>query len=640
MGWAKKNVPGYKAVSNTVIDPISKPLEKAATAVLQPVEKAVIQPINRGLVGLDKMVGNAIPGGWGTVGMTAASFIPGAQFAALGLGKTAAMTGLGALTGSGVLRPGRGFNVQGAIIGGAAAYGASKLADYAAAAGGADKVAPTVDTYGNLAKSGGSSLVTEPPLGLMDSITKSAGDFGRNLTSSSNLISEPTIYDRLASSFTTGGGGVSDSAFSNLIDPGYADVARSAAMPPPPTLGDRILDFGKAYAQNVSDVGSGIKNLITEPGLAKATAAATGINPMQAAGATMFGVTGMMALDEQEKYLNEQLANQQIAQADYDRAVGEINRQRDYASRIVQENPFRLDPVNTSTDRTLYDRTNADNNLYDRMLNSGSTLYAEGGEVQGYFGGGILGKISPALAEMVSKSANRAEEIGSTPTLYEKQFDKSKVAAPLTVGISSGGNLLGGISQAIKNETPYLGETLYARENTSRENNPMSLGLGNLAAGFGKFRLFAEGGQIDDELGGDYSAMGMDQGNLQKGLFGMGYAAGGMPNLALSRLSQPAFNEGAVGGISQFAAGGQPRFLSGGGDGMSDSIKARINGTQEARLADGEFVIPADVVSHLGNGSSKAGAKQLYSMMDKIRKARTGNPKQGKQINPRKYLPA
>jgi len=152
--------------------------------------------------------------------------------------------------------------------------------------------------------------------------------------------------------------------------------------------------------------------------------------------------------------------------------------------------------------------------------------------------------------------------------------------------------------------------------------------------------LYAMGGSVDDELGGDYSAMGMDQGNLQKGLFGLGYAAGGMPNLALSRLSQPAFNEGAVGGIQQFVAGGQPRFLSGGGDGMSDSIKANINGTQPARLADGEFVIPADVVSHLGNGSSKAGAKQLYSMMDKIRKARTGRKSQGKQINPRKYLPA
>jgi hypothetical protein len=72
---------------------------------------------------------------------------------------------------------------------------------------------------------------------------------------------------------------------------------------------------------------------------------------------------------------------------------------------------------------------------------------------------------------------------------------------------------------------------------------------------------------------------------------------------------------------------------------MSDSIPANIGGKQEARLADGEFVIPADVVSHLGNGSSKAGAKQLYSMMDKVRKARTGRESQGKQINPRKYMP-
>jgi hypothetical protein len=601
---------GVKAIQNA---PGISSISKAATDVLQPVEKAVLQPINQGLVGLDRAVGKAIPGGWGTVGTVAASMIPGAQFAALGLNKTAAMTGLGALTGSGVLRPGRGFNLQGAIMGGAAAYGASKLADYAAAAGGAtDAVTPTVNTYGNLARSGGSSLVTEPPLGLIDSISQSAGNIGRNLTSSSNLVSEPGIYDRLASSFTSSGG-LSDSALNNLIDPGYADVISPAAMPSAPTMTDQLANFGKAYAQNVSDVGSGIKNLVTDPGLAKATATATGINPMKAAGATMFGVTGMMALDDQEKYLNEQLANQQIAQADYNQAIGEINRQRDYASQVVAENPFRLESPNFSVDRSLYDRTDADKNLYARAPSSGMRSYAEGGEIQGYFGGGLsraFSKIDPLISQMASKAVNRSEDISSTPTLYEKQFDKSKIAAPLTVGISGGGGFLGGISQAIKNNAPYLGRTLYDKENASMENSPMSLGLGNLISNF-KFKPFAEGGQVDDELGGDYSAMGMDQGNLQKGLFGMGYAAGGMP-----------------------------RFLSGGGDGMSDSIKASINGTQEARLADGEFVIPADVVSHLGNGSSKAGAKQLYSMMDKIRKARTGNPKQGKQINPSKYLPA
>ena len=150
---------------------------------------------------------------------------------------------------------------------------------------------------------------------------------------------------------------------------------------------------------------------------------------------------------------------------------------------------------------------------------------------------------------------------------------------------------------------------------------------------------YAMGGSVDDEYGVD-EARGIMQGNLQKGLFGQGYAAGGMPNLALSRMSQPAFNEGAVGGMPQFASGGQPRFLSGGGDGMSDSIKATIEDNQEARLADGEFVIPADVVSHLGNGSSKAGAKQLYSMMDRVRQARVGNKKQGRKIAPKKLMPA
>jgi hypothetical protein len=94
----------------------------------------------------------------------------------------------------------------------------------------------------------------------------------------------------------------------------------------------------------------------------------------------------------------------------------------------------------------------------------------------------------------------------------------------------------------------------------------------------------------------------------------------------------------AGGGIAQLAVGG--KLLRGNGDGMSDSINANIDGRQQARLADGEFVIPADVVSHLGNGSTDAGAKQLYSMMDRVRHARVGNKKQGKQINPAKYMTA
>jgi len=95
---------------------------------------------------------------------------------------------------------------------------------------------------------------------------------------------------------------------------------------------------------------------------------------------------------------------------------------------------------------------------------------------------------------------------------------------------------------------------------------------------------------------------------------------------------------GGIASLGSYSDGG--RMLKGPGDGMSDSIPASIGRKQPARLADGEFVVPADVVSHLGNGSTDAGAKQLYSMMNKVRKARTGNPKQGRQINAGKYLPA
>lgn len=100
--------------------------------------------------------------------------------------------------------------------------------------------------------------------------------------------------------------------------------------------------------------------------------------------------------------------------------------------------------------------------------------------------------------------------------------------------------------------------------------------------------------------------------------------------------------EGGIAGynLGGYASGGNPRLLKGPGDGMSDNIPATIGGRQPARLADGEFVVPADVVSHLGNGSTDAGAKHLYGMMDKVRKARTGSKKQGKQINPAKYMPA
>jgi len=89
--------------------------------------------------------------------------------------------------------------------------------------------------------------------------------------------------------------------------------------------------------------------------------------------------------------------------------------------------------------------------------------------------------------------------------------------------------------------------------------------------------------------------------------------------------------------LGSYSDGG--RLLKGPGDGMSDNIPASIGQKQPARLADGEFVVPADVVSHLGNGSTDAGARKLYAMMDNIREARTGKKKQAPAVKTSKYLP-
>ena len=103
----------------------------------------------------------------------------------------------------------------------------------------------------------------------------------------------------------------------------------------------------------------------------------------------------------------------------------------------------------------------------------------------------------------------------------------------------------------------------------------------------------------------------------------------------------PARSGGVIPGLaSQVRMQQGGRFLSGQGDGMSDSIKANIDGTMEARLSDGEFVVPADVVSGLGNGSSDAGADRLYNMMDRVRKERTGTTRQAPEINARSTMPA
>jgi hypothetical protein len=103
--------------------------------------------------------------------------------------------------------------------------------------------------------------------------------------------------------------------------------------------------------------------------------------------------------------------------------------------------------------------------------------------------------------------------------------------------------------------------------------------------------------------------------------------------------SYQVFAEGGIASLGGYSDGGQ--LLRGPGDGVSDDIPATIGDKQPARLADGEFVVPARIVSELGNGSTEAGARKLYAMMDRIKKARSKSMKNiAANSKADKHLPA
>ena len=169
----------------------------------------------------------------------------------------------------------------------------------------------------------------------------------------------------------------------------------------------------------------------------------------------------------------------------------------------------------------------------------------------------------------------------------------------------------------------------------------------------------ADGGQVPSYgfggfLGDAVSDIGSQVGHLFKGDSGESYAqqlqdpnspaSQNLSGLSQSMQGYQGMVNRAAGGITSlggYSDGG--RLLRGPGDGVSDSIPAVIGKKQPARLADGEFVVPARIVSELGNGSTEAGAKQLYKMLDRVQKARgktTGKDKVAKNTNAAKLLPA
>jgi hypothetical protein len=201
-------------------------------------------------------------------------------------------------------------------------------------------------------------------------------------------------------------------------------------------------------------------------------------------------------------------------------------------------------------------------------------------------------------------------------------------------------------------DKPMIGAQYTPGQDTSERMwfQPEYTALTPYKAAEGGLMSYAGGGPVEQMS--NANAIGQNTGYPQADIGGHAYATPwqtpmsenvvhGAADTGVNPMTGEQNSFAAGGGISSlggYSDGG--RLLKGPGDGMSDNIPAKIGAKQPARLADGEFVVPADVVSHLGNGSTDAGAKQLYKMMDKIRQARTGRKAQGKQVNPNKFLPA
>jgi hypothetical protein len=251
----------------------------------------------------------------------------------------------------------------------------------------------------------------------------------------------------------------------------------------------------------------------------------------------------------------------------------------------------------------------------------GALLGAAGGGVgagvAGAQAGGAAGASGGASGSAAGGASGAASSATALPSVFQQaHMGSSSLLAP--TGQAAG---QAGIQAASNPMFPKIAE--FAAKNPIA----FSAGAGSLGATMGGALTPEMRGRPDKKkYKGPLSQFSYDPSTYTPTM-----AGGGLADTAVARRMM------GGGHLGSYSDGG--RLLKGPGDGMSDDIPAKIGKKQPARLADGEFVVPADVVSGLGNGSTDAGAKKLYAMMDKVRHARTGTKKQGKQINSQKYMP-
>ena len=382
-------------------------------------------------------------------------------------------------------------------------------------------------------------------------------------------------------------------------------------------MGSGASGFGSIAAPTGATVGSGMGSGASSLGIAAPTgvgaggASSLGIAQGSALPAGGFSATGTMPVNAPPGNFTgyaPQLSNKALGLTAAGGFLGgAMGAERDVYGTPPDEkydgplNKLRYNPDKFKASEPIY----APGSVYR------PTYAAEGGIMNAYKAGGIAsyapgGMVDPTIGMAAQQQSNQpstgSQGIDALMGKKKRMLTKEQMDAVNMQGMSKGA------MQDVYGQMAAQG----LAKGGSAGNKDMAAVDAYVAA--------AQGGDMGSVMAkaqaGDYNAM-----------------------IALNKVRKtPNQNYAAGGHLGGYSDGG--RMLKGPGDGMSDNIPATIAGKQPARLADGEFVVPADVVSHLGNGSTDAGAKQLYAMMNRVRKARTGNQKQGKQIKPAKYMAA
>jgi hypothetical protein len=248
----------------------------------------------------------------------------------------------------------------------------------------------------------------------------------------------------------------------------------------------------------------------------------------------------------------------------------------------------------------------------------------EAKSIRGYAGGGPVEQMSNANAVGMNTGYPQADISGHAyATPWQTPVSQNVVAGTADTGVNRmSGQMLadGGMAYAAGGNVQLQGRVDF-------DGNPEGGQFGQLA------RQMNQGGGMMGQPG---PFTGNNNATAASGLNeAQQAAAAGLGSLNF------AFAGGGLSHLGDYSDGG--RLLKGPGDGVSDSIPAVIGRKQPARLADGEFVVPARIVSELGNGSTEAGARKLYAMMDRVQAARgktVGKGKVAKNSRADKYLPA